>query len=102
MLDVSRLGVIRRSSLETLCREGPHRRDDHSVLKDLKVGLQKVRNNSPAGKIALIQFIDAHKGAKGIQILPRSGCRFSFAVLSAAKEKITPLRSLRLCGEYSV
>jgi hypothetical protein len=29
----------------------------------------------------------------------RSDCGFSFAGLSAANEKMIPLRSLRLCGE---
>jgi len=41
-----------------------------------------VKNNSPTGKISMNQLIGAHKGTNGIQI--------------------TPLRSLRLCGEYNV
>ncbi|UCD81450.1 MAG: hypothetical protein JSW26_08530 [Desulfobacterales bacterium] len=40
-----------------------------------------MKNNSPAGNIALYQLIDDHKSSNDIQIPPRSGCGFSFAAI---------------------
>jgi len=62
---------------------------------------QKVKNNSPSGKIILDRFPNAHKSTVEMQITSRSDGGLSFAALSAANEKMKPLRSVRLCGDYN-
>jgi hypothetical protein len=48
---------------------------------------QKVKNNSPSGKIVLNKSVKAYRGPYIMPSIPKRDYGFSFAALSAANEK---------------